>query len=184
MPETIAMNYVANYLKPGPDTMPAYRTKAFTIDKGAVAELFLEGNELEGLHPSATAQIDLLMIKPGATLTLREAPLEIEAPAETIAASAAYHRVLVDVGAVKPRRDSVDARIIAGVRDGTGRMRLTIPEDGWPLLQSTSPPPDTDGDGLPDVWEVTHGLNSADPTDAAQVTSDGWTNLENWLNSL
>jgi hypothetical protein len=38
---------------------------------------------------------------------------------------------------------------------------------------------DNDGDGLPNTWEVTYGLNPNDPADAAVSSSgDGWTNTE------
>ena len=38
---------------------------------------------------------------------------------------------------------------------------------------------DTDGDGMPNVWEVHHGLNWEDPADAAyDPDRDGFTNLE------
>ena len=79
----------------------------------------------------------------------------------------------------------MDAAIIAGVRDGTGRQKLTIAKDAWPVLRGKDPEPDSDGDGLPDAWERKHGLNAADATDAARVAGpEGWTHLELWLNSL
>lgn len=38
---------------------------------------------------------------------------------------------------------------------------------------------DNDGDGLPNTWEVTYGLNPDDPGDAAvSLSGDGWTNAE------
>jgi hypothetical protein len=41
---------------------------------------------------------------------------------------------------------------------------------------------DSDGDGIPDYWEVTHGLNPFDPSDALLDTDgDGLTNLEEFL---
>ena len=184
-PERIAMNYVGNYLKPGPDTPAAYRGKAFTIYKGATAELFVEGNQIESPPQPTGAQMDLLAVSPGSTLILRDVPLDLETPSEKSSAEGTYGKVLESVGAVKPRRDGVDARIIPGVRDGSGRRLLTIAADAWPPLHRTEPEPDGDGDGLPDAWEQTHGLNAADPADAARVASpEGWTNLELWLNSL
>jgi hypothetical protein len=44
---------------------------------------------------------------------------------------------------------------------------------------------DSDHDGIPDDWEVAHGLNPHDPSDANKVAgADGYTNLEKYLNSL
>jgi len=44
------------------------------------------------------------------------------------------------------------------------------------------PPPDTDGDGIPDDWESANGLNPMDPADANQdPDSDGFTNLKEYL---
>jgi hypothetical protein len=184
-PERIAMNYVGNYLKPGADTSPAYRALAFTVYRGGVAEMFVEGNQVENPPAPIAFQSALIAVRPGGTLIMRDTPLPFEPSAERIAAKAAHLRVLETVGASKPRRDAVDARILAGVRDGTGRQIHTIAEDVWPELKSTAPPPDSDGDGLPDDWETKHGLDPRDPTDAARIaTPEGYTHLEVWLNSL
>jgi hypothetical protein len=44
---------------------------------------------------------------------------------------------------------------------------------------------DTDDDGMPDAWEKQHGLNPTDATDSNKdLTGDGYTNLEKYLNSL
>jgi len=182
--ERIAMNYIGNTLKAGPDTTAADRAKAFTIFQGATAELFLEGNQLDPQQP-IRFQSELLTIRPGSTLILRDTPLPFEPPAENLTAKAAYTRVLEKVGAVKPTRDAVDAGIVAGVRDGSGRQKLTIPANAWPALTSRDAEPDSDGDGLPNTWEGAHGLNENDATDAARVAGpEGWTQLELWLNSL
>ncbi|HMO63738.1 MAG TPA: lamin tail domain-containing protein [Verrucomicrobiota bacterium] len=41
---------------------------------------------------------------------------------------------------------------------------------------------DTDGDGMPDAWEILHGFNPLDPADAAgDADGDGLTNLQEFL---
>ena len=38
---------------------------------------------------------------------------------------------------------------------------------------------------MPDQWEAGHGLDPANPADGnADRNGDGYTNLEDWLNSL
>ena len=40
---------------------------------------------------------------------------------------------------------------------------------------------DSDGDGIPDWWEIAHGLNPHDPNDAGQLSGDGQlTNLDKY----
>ena len=82
-------------------------------------------------------------------------------------------------------RDAVDARVVEGVRNRTGRL-LNSQDDvgGWPQLALGRRWVDGDGDGIPDDWERAHGLNPRDPRDASRLTSDGYTNLEHWLNEL
>ena len=61
----------------------------------------------------------------------------------------------------------------------------------WPLLTAGDTPVehiiDTDGDGIPDYWELARGLDPADPSDGPAITlspTTGYTNLEIYLNSL
>jgi hypothetical protein len=42
---------------------------------------------------------------------------------------------------------------------------------------------DTDGDGLPDAWEIDHGSNPKLP-DSNRVAGSGYTRLEEFLNGL
>ncbi|MBZ0159098.1 MAG: hypothetical protein K8G79_02970, partial [bacterium] len=56
------------------------------------------------------------------------------------------------------------------------------PDGNWEIFLaeiSQASPSDTDHDGMPDTWEVAHGLNPNDPSDAAQdPDGDGLTNLQ------
>jgi hypothetical protein len=50
------------------------------------------------------------------------------------------------------------------------------------IVNYTCAPIDTDGDGIPDGYELAHGLNPNDPTDAAQdADGDGMSNLQEYL---
>lgn len=184
-PERIAMNYVSNYLKPGLDTLASQRGFAFTIKAGGTAELFMEGNVHETTRDASGPQSDLLKLLPGAVALPRRTPLDFEVPEEKLTAVDAYARVLENAGAVKPKRDSVDSRIISGVREATGRQPKSLASDAWPQLNETKPESDSDGDGLPDAWEQAHGLNPDDASDDARMAgAQGWTCLELWLHSL
>ena len=108
------------------------------------------------------------------------------APAvKTVVAKDALELVLATVGASLPVRDSVDARLVNHVRTRTGQLINSQKEvGGWPDLKSGPLPIDTDHDGLPDAWELAHGLDPKNPSDANKVAASGYTNLEEYLNSV
>jgi hypothetical protein len=61
---------------------------------------------------------------------------------------------------------------------------ITDPSEvgGWPEYKGT-PYQDSDGDGMPDDWEIAHGLNPHDPSDATtDLNGDGYTNIEEFIN--
>lgn len=43
---------------------------------------------------------------------------------------------------------------------------------------------DSDGDGIPDAWETANGLDANDASDGMAIAKNGYTNLENYVNSL
>jgi len=103
----------------------------------------------------------------------------------TASATSAYDDVLEGAGATLPRRDAVDARIVAQVRSGSGGM-VSDPADvgGWPWMASTTPPADGDRDGMPNSWELQHGLNPNAASDGNfDADLDGYTNVEEFLNA-
>jgi hypothetical protein len=100
-------------------------------------------------------------------------------------AEEAYQLVLKYAGA-SLFRDAVDHRMVKDVEQGTGRL-IDSQKDvgGWPEYRSKPAPKDSDGDGIPDDWEIKHGLNPNDPSDGNRYTLDkDYTNLEVYLNSL
>lgn len=55
---------------------------------------------------------------------------------------------------------------------------------GYPEYKG-EPRVDTDGDGMPDDWEIAAGLNPNDPSDAnGDCTGDGYTNIEKYINGI
>jgi hypothetical protein len=60
-----------------------------------------------------------------------------------------------------------------------------VTNDGYGTLAPGDAPTDTDRDGIPDAWETEHALDPMNPADgAADPSGDGFTNLEDYLNSL
>lgn len=117
--------------------------------------------------------------------------------------------VLANAGATLPKRDAVDERIVKQVATGkidfdpnvplpaTQFKHRRLPIDsykigiitdpnqvgGYPVYAGT-PYKDSDNDGIPDSWESTHGLNPKDASDAGKIAKDGYSNIENYLNSV
>ncbi len=55
---------------------------------------------------------------------------------------------------------------------------------GYPEYKGT-PYVDSDGDGMPDAWEIANGLNPNDPSDAnGDINGDGYTNIEKYINGI
>ncbi len=176
-PATI--NYVGNYLKPGPSTHR--KNEAFNIG-GAATKIFAEANFYEG---NAALNADnwkmIGNVLPG---TRAERPFATAA-VRTDTAPEAFTKLLAHAGATLPKRDAVDARVISEIREGRGHI-INSPAEvgGWPELKSTPAPRDSDSDGIPDEWEKAHGLNPNDPADGSRAGADGYTNLEKYVNSL
>lgn len=84
------------------------------------------------------------------------------------------------------RRDAVDERIAAEVRDGTGAVldgRAPLDASAWPALAAGTPYTDNDRDAMADAWERDHGLDPANPGDPfADADADGFTDLEEFFN--
>jgi hypothetical protein len=79
----------------------------------------------------------------------------------------------------------VDTRLVNDVRTRTGSLINSQTQvGGWPELKSAISPEDTDQDGIPDSFEIAHGLKPKDPKDAANRAPSGYTWIEEYINSL
>ena len=120
----------------------------------------------------------------------------------THSAADAYDRVL-DFAGASLHRDSFDELMVSDTRNGkatytgSGLSKGFVnsqddnkPADAdaswsaWPTLASKEAPKDTDGDGMPDEWELANALDPTNPNDGKTIGADGYSNLENYLNSL
>jgi len=173
--DLVDMNYVGNYIK-GPANW-RFRLRS------TAARVYGAGNYLLG---SDEANRDNWKMFSGADLesSRMHEPFAV-APVATHSAQQAYEKVLATAGATLPKRDAVDQRIVDQVRNGTGQIIKSQKDvGGWPELRQTPPPDDSDNDGMPDDWEEKHGFNPQNPSDNSQdKDGDGYTNIEEWINS-
>jgi pectate lyase len=184
-------NFVANYYRPGPKDL--WPNRALFRISATTARGYFDGNVVEGRAEVAGNNAQAIVVDAPTTQPtdsiescLRVEPVKV-APVTTQTADEAYKLVLARAGAILPKRDPVDERIIKDVRDRRGAIINSQADvGGWPELKSSKAPIDTDLDGMPDEWEVRHGLNPKNAADGATPASDGtgYTNLEAYLNAL
>lgn len=202
-------NIVANYYKPGPATRPgevmhrianpSFRSED-DYGKWYISKNIVEGNkEVSNDNWNGGVQTKL---------SFEKIKLEEQWPSMPIdqqTAEEAYKIVLENAGAKIPKRDAIDERILKEVRSGYASYEgksykkesqvadptkicgiIDTQEDvgGWPELKSEPVPKDTDHDGMPDDWEDNNQLDKINPEDRNTLSSDGYTMLEIYLNSI
>lgn len=175
------VNLIGNFYRAGPSTERPHR--AVRDQSPAGLSLYVAGNVGPNCPNGCSDEWDIT----DDMSTSHRAPSPHPMPfVTTQSARDAYAAVLDGAGATRPRRDAVDARIVADVRNGTGRM-ITHPSEvgGWPSLAGGTPPADSDRDGMPDAWETERGFDPEDPSDGARdADANGYTNVEEYLNEL
>jgi hypothetical protein len=152
--------------------------------------MFLSGNLLDS---NANGMLDgaALGLPGGATMLAAAWTVPATPLPASVTATAAYAAVIADAGA-SLHRDPIDALVIADVTSlGTKGHLWTTPtatglaNGGFGTLAGGTPPVDTDGDGMPDAWELRYGLNPNSATDATgDFDHTGYTNIEKYINSI
>lgn len=183
------INMVANYYKAGPATQSNVKRRIAAPSGNSttgVGKWYVSDNYVHG-YPDVSAN-NWLGIDGNAFIKMTAPwdamPINQQSPQD------AYLAVLQEAGCSKPKRDAIDSRIIEEVRNGTSTYGskgiINFPADagGWPTLNSTAAPADTDHDGMPDSWEVANGLNPNNAADRNNMGTDGYTNLEVYLYNL
>ncbi len=171
-------------------------------------KFFISGNVVEGranatndnwtygVYNQFHSQYGTVSAQDKAAMKLN-APLEINNNVTTHSAEIAYAKVL-EIGGASFKRDAVDQRIINHVTNktytadgssGDALSRFGIidrPADvgGWPLLATLPAPKDTDGDGMPDDWEIGKKLDPNKANANGKDLSTAYDNVEVYINEL
>lgn len=198
------INFINNYYQSGPATATKMRLMQVwgscdncthklggTIDQ---PHIYLIGNVMKGVAEVTADNWTGINYSGGATeAKSREANRFVfpNAYTQEETAEQAYERVLAK-GGCSLVRDLLDEQVVKDVKtisyahkgsNGSTNGLIDTQSDagGWPELKGEKKA-DTDVDGIPDEWELEHGLDPKDNKDAAAKTLvSGHTNLEVYL---
>lgn len=110
----------------------------------------------------------------------------------TIPANQVFEDIVKTVGASLPYRDNLDWLLFDDLSSLGKRGSLISNEnelpigspDTWVMWKgNTDNRLDSDKDGIPDWWEIAHGLDPNDASDAMSIV-DGYANIEHFINSI
>ena len=210
--EAMNVNIVNCYYKPGPVTSKTDRI--LSIDKNKIVgtevyniwgKFYVNGNYVEGnvnatnnnwdygVYNQFHSSYGVVSDADKKNMKL-DIPLDIKENVTTHTAQIAYERVL-KYGGANLVRDAVDTRIIDNVKNkaysfegsnGSTKGIIDSQADvgGWPELKSTTPPLDTDGDGMPDAWEIEKKLDPKVKNANGKDLSSAYDNIEVYLNDI
>jgi hypothetical protein len=201
--EFVNMNYVGNYMIAGPATT-SNQTGTFLVDKNVDLTAYNKGNYVDsdkGVNPGGIpngAERGSNMIQLNAPVTdqhLTQVGTPFAASSVTTqAAPAAYSQTVSYAGNYWWSRDSIDTRIVNNVLNNTspvGGVAATAPDPAEEnaVINATQTNRvagwDTDGDGMPNAWELAHGLNPNLATDfKLDSDNDGYINLQEYLDEV
>lgn len=201
--EAGSFNIINNYFRPGPASrntsrfLNAWRQSTASDPVFGFGSFYVSGNIMEGR--------DLVNQDNWLGVVLRDGNLQDKANLQRNSpypafyefqhtAVQAYEKILEFAGASLVR-DAVDIRVIDDVKnrsylaDGSRGSRLGLidsQEDvgGYPALAPGNSIVDSDGDGMPDAWEVEMGLDPFTNNANGRQLSTGYDNIEVYINSL
>ncbi len=168
---------------------PSTKAKPFTRG-GASYSLYANGNYSDS-NLDGVLNGQLLSHQKGEydTVTWQQQPFDYPKLVE-MSAQDAYQWIVLNAGCNFPMRDEVDAYMIEelkslGKRGEILNSEMDIPSKGPGVIRSGISLQDTDGDGMPDEWEMKHGLDPNNPKDGRPYgLSRHYTNIEVYLNSI
>ncbi len=185
-----SINVVNNYYKAGPASDENLKiVKIQSLEDGSFGKWYVQGNVLEDRSRSRRRNnlIRVDSLNTPLESAMIDEPVDF-APVSTETAAEAFTNVLLYAGAIRPKRDSHDERIIREVRTGkttfgNGIISSQTEVGGWPKLLSTKPQQDIDNDGMPDEWERRFSpKGDLSLKSYLDLDGDGYTNVEEYLN--
>ncbi|MDF9801089.1 pectate lyase [Catalinimonas alkaloidigena] len=177
------INLVNNYIVKGPYTNT--RSNILLRDTASTPKLFIEGNI--GINQKSPSFNNWVLVRdldnriPNNQMRLQEEAAHPKVT--TYSALEAYSFVQNNAGAILPIRDAVDRKIVYDLENRKGS--LVNSKDHlleWPILREGIPFIDSDGDGMPDHWEESFGLNKFEDDSFSDNDDDGYVNIEEYLN--
>ncbi len=148
--------------------------------------IFATNNFFDG---NRNGRLDGEVIPPAAYGTVSWLAKPCDQPAVTVLDPEAAVALILQRAGASRQRDEVDRRLIQELAS-FGKLGQIItretdaPMNGAGTVRGGPVPADTDQDGMSDEWELAHGLDPKDPADRNQPGADGYTRLEEYLNSL
>ncbi len=198
------VQFVNNYYKPGPASVVFHvlMPERNNIAGFGPQDYYVSGNIMEGRYGADQPWAGLVKPHDEELSAFVQTEPFFEPYVTTHTAEAAFDNVLADVGCNIPKLDKYDQRIIAETRNGTthfvgsltntpGVVNTQDDVGGWEAYIDDYPEVhrpagwDTDGDGMPNAWEIEQGLDPDNPNDGNHDRNgDGYTELEDYLASL
>lgn len=189
-------NYINNYMKPGLGTRTSVESRVIDAgEKDKPGKFYINGNVLEGNSEVSNDNSKGIYVSESASPTTEIVDEELKMDGtsaealRTTSAEEANNEVLAKAGATYPKRDALDARIINEVKNNQGRFVNRHEEVGglpYTAVITRQEDFDKDGDGIEDEWEMKNGLDPSYADDSSEISADhsGYTNIENYVNSL
>jgi pectate lyase len=180
-PNNLGFNIIGNFYKRGPNDpyifpfcfvkgISYYLRDNYIDSVGLIQDPWAEAGKLHGLERYSDRGVKAEREYPVAQVVTHD-------PRE------AYKLVLAGAGCFP--RDRVSLRTVVETANGTGSWGRFEPAGGlMEGLQTLSPPVDMDGDGMPDEWERSKGLDPENGTDCNKVLKSGYTAIEEYCNML
>lgn len=186
-PEYVSkINIRNNYYKYGPSTKPSIRSKIFEVTndesvmyKGDIlkSDAYINGNYVYDdeivTSDNTIGDNSVYNIK---DINILDKPVDMgEYEIDIQTAEEAFETTLETAGASIPRRDAIDARVVADVKNGTGRIINRVDEvGGFAGISAESKVFE-----IPEEWKKLNGMGNAVDAD---IAPSGYTWVEEYVN--